>query len=69
MRWDVWWKGAVASGTLAVISVAPALIENGITRVEAWALLSVFVGGIALWRKEHKLEWDGVDRRTDLPQK
>jgi hypothetical protein len=67
MRWDIWWRGALASGVLAVISVAPAVVQNGVTKVEAWALLSVFLGGIALWRKEHKLEWDGVERRETPP--
>jgi hypothetical protein len=64
MRWDMWWKGALASGILAVVAVSPAIVDNGITGVEAWALLSVFLGGIGLWCKQHKLEWDGVDRRS-----
>lgn len=63
MRWDSWWKGALFSGALAVVAVAPAIVVNGITEVEAWALLSVFLGGIALWCKDHKIEWDGIDRR------
>lgn len=64
MRWDQWWKGAAASGFVTLVAIAPALVLNGVTKVEAWAMLSSFLGGIALWCKDHKIEWDGIDRRN-----
>ncbi len=65
MRWDLWWKGAVASGFITLIAVAPALVSDGVTSAEAWALLASFLGGIALWCKDHKPVWDGTERRAE----
>lgn len=52
-RWDLWVKGAVASGFVAVVAVAPAILMDGVTKAEIWALLSGFAGGIALYCKTH----------------
>lgn len=57
-RWDQWLKGALASGFVAVVAIAPGIIKDGVTGTEAWALLAAFVGGIGLYCSSHppKLE-------------
>ena len=52
-KWDKWLQGAVISGLLAVVAIAPGITSEGITKLEAWAMLSVFIGGIALFCKNH----------------
>ena len=53
MRLDQWTKGALASGFVSVIAIAPVIVKDGVTSVEAWALLSCFLGGIALYCADH----------------
>lgn len=64
-RWDLWIQGAIASGFIALIAVAPAVVMDGITGPEMWSLLAGFLGGIALYCKTHPPEpWSGEDRRN-----
>jgi len=64
-RWDKWMEGAVFAGAVTAIAAAPALLADGkITGVEAMMLLGTFLGGIALYIKQHPpQEWDGTERR------
>ncbi len=55
-RWDQWVQGAFYSGLVSVVAIAPAIVADGITKPELWALLSAFIGGIALYCKDHKPE-------------
>lgn len=52
-RWDLWVRGAIASGFVTAIAIAPAIVLDGITKLELWALFSGFLGGIALFCKTH----------------
>lgn len=64
-RWDLWIQGALASGIVSVIAVAPAIVLNGITEAELWALLAGFLGGIGLFCKAHPPKpWEGIERRN-----
>lgn len=65
MRFDQWWKGAIASGFVTAVAVAPALVLEGVTKAEIWMIFSSFLGGIALWCKDHKIVWDGTERRQN----
>ena len=52
-RWDLWVRGAFASGFVSTISIAPALVTDGVSKLELWALLAGFLGGVALFCKSH----------------
>lgn len=52
-RWDRWLEGLVASGLLSVVMIVGPLAEGGFTKAEAYMLLSAFLGGIALYCKNH----------------
>lgn len=52
-RWDLWLKGALGSGFVSMIAIAPAIVTDGISKLELWALLSGFLGGVALYCKSH----------------
>lgn len=69
-RWDQWIQGAIASGFIALVAVAPAIVIDGITVADMWSLLAGFLGGIGLYCKTHPPKiWDGEERRESLIEK
>lgn len=57
-RWDRWIQGAIASGVISAIAIAPAIVMNGVTKLELWTLLAGFIGGIGLYCKSHPPDLD-----------
>lgn len=65
-RWDLWIQGALSSGVIALVAAAPAIVIDGVTGPELWALLAGFLGGLALYCKAHPPEpWKGEERRDN----
>lgn len=69
MRWDKVLQGAGLSGLLtAALAAAPFFSDGRITGAEGIMLFGMFLGGVALYIKQHPpVEWDGTDRRGDSP--
>ncbi len=69
MRWDKLLQAAALSGLLtAVLAAAPFFADGKITGAEGIMLLGTFLGGVALYIKQHPpAEWDGIDRRGETP--
>ncbi len=68
-RWDKAAEGAVWSGLLSALTVAPLYLKDGqLTGVETVMLIGEFLGGIVLYIRTHKEEWNGEERRmSDAP--
>lgn len=67
-RWDLWIRGAIASGFVALVAIAPAILMDGVTKSELWALLAGFAGGIGLYCKSHPPfvhEHNGTEQKVD----
>lgn len=66
MAWRKSLEGALISGIMTIcLGAVPLLADGRVTGPEGIMLLGFFVGGVGLYLKEHKSEWDGIDRRQN----
>lgn len=64
MRWDKLLEGAIFSGIVSVCTLGvPLFVDGKITGAEGVMALGFFVSGVGFYLREHKTEWNGVERR------